>query len=399
MRVLAAANLARTVGTGILLSTGILYFVKILELPIGRVGIGLSCAAVLGMLSSVPAGHLADVFGARTTSIVFVALQGAAACGYIFVGGFGGLLVAAGAAAVADAAANAARGALVAAVMPQPDRVRARAYLRSATNVGVSVGAVIGGVALGDGRRAAFVVVLLIAGACFAVGGLTYLALPAVRPRPRPVEGSRLVALRDRPFLGMTLVNAVLVMNGGILTIALPIWISEHTSAPAMLYSALLLVNTVLVIALQVRMSRDVTDVPRGAAALRRAGLLLAVCCLIFPLSSGVSTGVAVAIVTVGVLVHVVGELLHSAGSWAVSYELAPDHAQGQYQGLFGLGAQLGSAVMPSAATALIIGYGWLGWLGFAALMAAAGLVAPTVARIALRSRAPVPVQAWPAAV
>lgn len=279
--------------------------------------------------------------------------------------------------------------------MPQPDSVRDRAYLRSATNVGVSVGAVLGGVALGDGRRAAFVVVLLIAGACFAAGGLTYLALSAVRPRPRPVEGSRLVALRDGPYLGMTLVNAVLVMNGGILTIALPIWISERTSVPAVLYSALLLVNTVLVIALQVRMSRDVTDVPRGAAALRRAGLLLAACCTIFPLSSGPATGFAVAIVIAGVLVHVVGELLHSAGSWAVSYDLDPDHAQGQYQGLFGLGAQLGSAVMPSAATALIIGYGWF---GFAALMAAAGTVAPAVAPIALRSRAQVPVHAWPAA-
>ncbi|MEU9083742.1 hypothetical protein [Streptomyces sp. NPDC048357] len=101
------------------------------------------------------------------------------------------------------------------------------------------------------------------------------------------------------------------------------------------------------------------------------------------------------AFLAVGVVLHTMGELLYGAGTWALSYELAPDHAQGQYQGMFGLTSQLGIAITPAITAVLIVRYGWVGWGVLAAVMATAGLAAPAVARWAERSRpdtpAPVP--------
>jgi MFS family permease len=389
VRVLAASNLAKTTAHGILLSVSVLYFTRTVGIPATQVGLALSVGAAAGMCASIPAGRAADVLGPRYTTVGFLFLLGVFASGYAFVGGFAGLLAVTTLALMAESAANASRGALVAGLVPQQDRARALSYLRSMANLGVSFGAIAGGVALHVDTRRAYVGLLLTAGALFVVAGLAFLRVPPVPPAPAPDAGPRWVVLRDRPYAVVSLLNAVLVTNGGILLVALPIWITQRTSAPVVVYSAIVLVNTVAVVLFQVRASRGSEDVPGGARALRRSGILLAGCCALFALAAGLPSRVAVAVLLAGALVHVLGEMLYSAGSWALSFGLAPDHAQGQYQGLFGMSTQLGSMVTPLAVTTLIIGLGRTGWFLLAGSLAAAGLSAPAVARWAARARAP----------
>lgn len=387
IRVLAGSSLCRSVGHGILISVSVLFFIKSVGIPAQQVGLGLTIAAVLGMLASIPAGHAADVLGPRTTSVVFVGLQGAMIWGYALVAGFGSFVVAASLVVMFESASDASRGALVAGVVAGPERVRARAFIRSVNNVGVSLGAVAGGVALHYDTRPVYVGLLVAGGVLYLVAGLVYLVLPAVPPAAKPVDGPRWVVLRDRPFVAVALLSAVLVLNGGILTVALPIWIAQRTAAPVWVYSAVLLINTVMVVLFQVRVSRGAEDVPGGARALRRCGVLLAVCCVLFALAAGQPAWLAVAILAAGALAHVLGELLYAAGTWALSYELAPDHAQGQYQGMFGMTDQLGAALTPVIATAVVVGLGLPGWLLFGVVLLGAGLAVPPTARWAQRTR------------
>jgi MFS family permease len=389
IRVLAASNLARTIGNGVLISVTVLFFTRSVGISAGQVGLGMTIAAALGMLVSIPAGHAADVIGSRNAAVVFVAVQGLAICGYALVGGFAGFVVASTLVIAAQSAADAARGALVAGVVQGKERVRARAYLRSITNIGVSVGAVAGGVALHLDSRPGYLALLFGSGLLYLVAAAIFLVLPQVAPVTKAEVGPTWVVLRDRPFAAVALLNAVLVMNGGILTVALPIWIAERTQAPTWVYSGVLLLNTVMVVLFQVRASKGSEDVTGGARALRRCGILLAACCALFAFAAGQPAWFAVLILAAGALVHVFGELLYSAGSWALAYELAPERAQGQYQGLFGMSTQLGSMITPVAATTLIIGFGWPGWLLFAVVLLAAGLAAPAVARWAESTRQP----------
>ncbi|MEW2624753.1 MFS transporter [Streptomyces sp. NPDC048106] len=384
---LALSTLARSIGQGIVVTVSVIYFTRSVGIPAARVGLGLTVAAVAGMVASIPAGRLADVIGARTTSTWYVVLQGAALWTYPMVGGFTGFLIATGLVAVAESGSTAARGALVAGVVSGPDRVRTRAYLRSVTNVGFSVGTLAGGAALGSDTQAAYTAELLGAGAAFVAAGLILLALSAPPVVAGTPTGSRWPVLRDRPYAAIGVLNAVLITNTGILNVALPIWIAERTEAPTSVYAGLLLINTVLVVICQIPVSRGAEDVRGGARAMRRSGLWLAACCVIFTLAAGQSPVTAVAVLALGVVAHTVGELLYSAGSWALSYELAPEHAHGQYQGLFGLTSQLGTAITPAVTTFMIVSHGWLGWAALAALLAAAGLATPVVARWAERTR------------
>ncbi|SNR58148.1 hypothetical protein [Actinomadura mexicana] len=65
----------------------------------------------------------------------------------------------------------------------------------------------------------------------------------------------------------------------------------------------------------------------------------------------------------------------------ASSFALAPDHATGQYLGVFGLGAGLAEAIGPGLLIFLCITWGRPGWYVVGALFALTGLAAPLAVR------------------
>jgi predicted MFS family arabinose efflux permease len=389
VRVLAVSGLARTIGFGIMMSVAVLYFTRAVGIPAARVGLGMTIAAACGMVASVLAGRAADRFGARDTAILLVTVQGVAVSCYGLVGGFVPFVVAVSVVISCHSSAEAARGALVAGVVAPDKRVATRALLHSITNLGVSLGAVAGGLALHVDSGPVYAGVLIACGVLFAGSGLVYLRLPSVERAPRPAAGPRWEVFRDRPFVLFAALNALLVMHDGIATVVLPLWIAERTDAPVAVYAVILLLNTVVVVLCQVRASRGAADVAGGVRALRTSGVLLAGCCVLYALAAGQPAWVAVVALLAGAAVHVFGELLQSAGSWALAFDLAPEHAHGQYQGVFNMSIQLGGVLTPVVGTALVMGAGWPGWVVLAVVLLGAGLTAPMVARWAA-ARTPV---------
>ncbi|MGH3341971.1 MAG: hypothetical protein ACRDPK_03630 [Carbonactinosporaceae bacterium] len=119
---------------------------------------------------------------------------------------------------------------------------------------------------------------------------------------------------------------------------------------------------------------------------MRRAGLISLVGCALLGAAGGLPAEAAVAALLAGTVVLAVGELWHAAGSFGLSYALAADHAQGQYQGVFGIGLGGIRALTPGILTPLCIVWGGPGWIVLGALFAAAGLAAPGVTAWATRT-------------
>jgi MFS family permease len=380
-RVLSLSNLAKTVGHGIVLSVIVLYFTRKVGISEEQVGLALSAGAAIGMLGSVPIGHLADRYGPRNFTIGLLWLLGLFSGMYGFVHSFGWLVVVVSLALMAESATYASRGALIAGLVPPEDRVRVLSYMRSVANLGIGVGAVAGGVALYLDDTTVYLAVLVGGGICFVLSGCAYLSVPTVPPAARARTGPRWVALRDRPYLAVALLNTVLIAHTTILTVALPIWIGTRTAAPSWIYSVVLVLNTAAVVLLQVRVSRGSESLAGGARAMLRAGLLLAGCCLLFATTQGRLAAVAVPVLLAGATLHVLGEMLQGAGQWSLSFGMAPDRAQGQYQGLFAMSQQLGTVATPALATLLLTGLGWVGWIVLAVPLALAGLAVPVVLR------------------
>ncbi|MFG2375674.1 MFS transporter [Streptomyces sp. NPDC048504] len=389
-RRLAVLTVVQSVGFGLFLSSSAIFFRRSVGLTAAQVGLGLSAAGLAGLLCTVPIGRLADRFGARRPLITVYAALAALFTGYCAVGGFAGFVALACAISVCETSSHPLRMTLTHEVFDAGARVRVSAQMRSLFNLGFMLGAAVAGGVLAVGGRGAFVAMILltaVAHACCAVltgrlPGRTVEAAPAGPGAPKRRSG-----LRDIRFVTLSLLCGVLELYQPILTVALPLWIIGRTRAPGAVNSVLLMLDTVLVIAFQVAASRGAETAPGAARLLRRSGVLLAVCCLVFALTQDRGPLVAVPLLLLGTVLLVVGELGQAAGSWGLSLHLPPPGRQGEYQGVFALGRGLQQTVGPYLVTALAVGAGRLGWALLAALLLLAGLVCPPLAGAALKTR------------
>ncbi|MFJ9415172.1 MULTISPECIES: MFS transporter [unclassified Streptomyces] len=391
-RLMALSILINMLGWGIYLTAGVLYFTRSVQLPAAQVGVGLSVAGGLALAAGVPVGHLADSRGARGVYAGTLALGAVATAGLCLAQTFWSFLLCASLVAVAQTSGPAARGPLIQRYGGERP-AEFRAYLRSVANIGISVGALLAGWGAQIDTRSAYLLLIVGSAASWAAGAALVLFLPRAAPA-RSAAGPRWLALRDRPYLLLTALDGIMAMQYRVLTAAVPLWLVEETSAPRWSVSGVMLVNTALVVLFQVRMSRSIDTARTGGVAFRRAGFAFLAACVLLSVLSGLPPGLTLTLLLAAVVVHTLGELWQVAGGFEISFALAPSHAVGQYQGLFGMGSGLGVALGPVVLITLCVEWGMPGWWLVGALFAVTGLLTPAAVRRAERNRRPITAEA-----
>ncbi|WTZ03711.1 MFS transporter [Micromonospora sp. NBC_01392] len=385
-RILALATFVNMIGSGVFMVTAALFFTRVVGLPLAQVGLGMGVAAGAGLLAGVPVGHLADRRGPREVYLGMLVIQGAAMGALLVVRSFWLVLVALCVGELARSAGGAARGPLVRGIGGD-DLPRYRAYLRSVANLAGSCAAIATGFAVQFDSRPAYLALVLANALSFVAAATVVAALPALPPVPAPPRAGRWTALRDRGYVAVTVLDGVMSIHHQVLLFALPLWIVGHTDAPRWLVGATALANTALVVLLQVRASRGVDSSDAAGRAVRRAGVAFLAGMAVVAATATLPTWLAVAGIGLGVCVHTVGELWHTAGSMELRFSLAPAHAQGQYMGVFGFGAGLANVVAPTVLALCCITWGAPGWLLLGGVFLVVGQVTPEVVRRAERNR------------
>ena len=361
-RTLALAQLTNSVGDGAYYVTSALYFTHVVGLAPARVGLGLTLAWAVGSLVGVPLGRLADRRGPRGTAVLLALATGLAVASFLVVRGFVPFVLAACAYASAQSGLAAARQALLAGLVSAGERTGLLAHLQSTLNAGLAVGAGLGGLALRAGTRPAYLGVFALDAVSFVVCAGLLLRLPSV-PSVQVGKAGGLGVLRDRPYVVVTLLNTVLLLRMPLLSLGLPLWIAERTDAPTWLVSALFVLNTGAVMVFQVRTARGVMGLASATRVVRRSGWVMLAACAAFALSAGASPWVAAGALVVGAILQVAAEMGQSAGSWQLSFALAPADRVGEYQGFFGTGVTVARTMGPLVLTSLLLEWGTPGWL------------------------------------
>lgn len=376
-RTLAVAQLVNSLGDGAYYVCSALYFARIVGLSPARIGLGLTVAWAIGSVAGVPLGQLADRRGPRSTAVLLALATAASVAAFLFVRSFPAFVPAACCYATAQCGLAAARQALLAGLVAKEERTETLAYLQSTLNAGLAVGAALGGVALHFGTREAYLAIFAMDASAFTLCALILLRLPTVAPAaPAATDGPRLAVLRDRPYALVSFLNMIMLLRMPLISLAIPLWIVERTSAPGWTVSALLVLNTGAVMLFQVRTAAAVTDLPSATRTVWRGGAVMLASCAVFALTAvtGTPAWLAVAELLAGAVLQVAGEMMQSAGAWQISFDLAPAGRQGQYQGFFGTGVSVARMLGPLLLTALVVGWGVPGWLLLGALFLAAGL-------------------------
>ncbi|MBP2047981.1 MFS family permease [Streptomyces griseochromogenes] len=385
-RVLAAAQLVNNFGNGLFMTGQALFFTRSVGLPVSQVAFGLGVSALFGLVGGVPVGRLADRRGSRETYTMTMFVQGFTATALVFVHSFVAFLVAVCLIQFAQAASLAARGPMIRA-LGGDNPAQFRAYLRSLTNVGITVGGAAATAAIQIDTRPAYLTLVLGDAATFFVCAALVSRLPHVAPVPEPAQANRWIALRDLPYLSVTVLDGLMGMQYAVLVFALPLWLVGDTHAPRWFISAALLTNTLMCVLLQVRASRGIDTADDAGRAMRRAGLTFLFSTALFAMMEGLPGWAAGLIVLPAAAIHTVGELWQASAGFELSYGLAAPHAQGQYTGVYNMGFVFANAVGPPVLGALCITWGRPGWFVLGAIFASLGLVIPGVVKWAERTR------------
>lgn len=391
LRALTIATLVSAVGRGVSLTLVVLYLTLIAGLPAAEVALVFTIGAAVGIGASYLGGHLADVISARRMLVAVTVTTGVALASLVFVTEFWGALAVEVVVSIALSANGSVRSAVIARAFTGPARVTSRAVLRTVMNIGISVGGGIAAIPLAIGTPFAYQVVLVVGGAAYAASALLLLGLPARVDAPirsaehDPAPRGR-SPWRDPRYLLFSGFSAVLAMLFSLANIGVPLWLAHDTVAPEYLLSIMLIVNTSLVILLQVPMSRGTHDLRRAGTVTAIAGVLLAVACVLYGAAGGVGLLAAVVLLLAATVLHAFAEILSQAGAWGLSFELADPERAGAYQGVYSMGFSIGSMVAPLVIAATALDNGLPGWIVLAGIFLVAAFGVTAIAYRAARS-------------
>ena len=381
-RRLLAAGFADALGTGLFLPLSVIYLTRIVGLSPARAGLGLTIAGLLAIAASPLSGSLLARFDARKVVLGCFAASAAGFLAYIAVGSFASFLGVAIVVQFASRMERPATAVLTLGVTPRPGQVDALARQQSLRNLGYGVGGLLAALALLVHGKTPFVVLLAANAATYVVAGLLVLQLPAVPPPERrrgDTAGYREV-LRDRPYVGLALLNVITALHDSLLLVAMPLWIVTRTKAPLPLTGLLFALNTVLVVLLQVRATRNIAARGGITRSYRTAAVSFVLACGAFALAAGAPAVAATVLLVFALGALTSAELVTSAGEWFLSVNLAPARLRERYLSVSKTSMAVQQAAGPVLVTTTLTGWGRPGWLALASLLAAGTLASRRLA-------------------
>ncbi|MGW3322240.1 MFS transporter [Streptomyces virginiae] len=374
-------NLIDSVGNGMLLPLGLLYFTDVQGLSLARVGAAMTVGQALALPVTFLAGRLMDRIGPKSV-VVWANVLSAA--------GFALFLLArepwhvAGVYVLVQAGINmyfTAQRTLITHVTRADERRSWFAFTGSLRNVGLAVGsaAAVGALTVfGNGSLRWMIAVdaatYLLAAACFA-------ALTTTPPQPDGTPPSALVTRSDhtRRYLLLVALNIPYVLAQAALAVLVAVYTTRALELPASAASVLFVINTVIVSACSTVVTAHVAPkVPRHAVVAGYLMMAFGMWAFALPALPGAASTAWAALV-VAIVLFSLAEILLGPALSELSVSLTPHAAGGFTQGLYQFSWAVGMVAAPALFTALLEAGPLLPWGVEAAACLIAVLAAPAL--------------------
>ena len=306
-----------------------------------RLSVAYVLAAVVGMAAGYVGGHLSDRHGRRPIVLVSSGLSALVGVGYLVSGRhvYLGLGVFVLAACIQDLG-RAANQAMVMDVVAPEGRERAFAAVRVASNLGVTIGPVVGSAFLVAGWTTFFVGQTLMAVGSWIVARRYIPHRGAYSSDEPPRSGSMRVIAGDRVFLAFCVAMALSQIVYFAYETVLPISLTEDHGVSPSAWGLLVILNPAAVTLLQMRLTRWSGEL-RLDVKLAAAMLLMGLPFLALAVTD------ALASIVVLLLLFVLGEMLWVPASQAVVSRMSPPDLRGAYMGAFTGTGSMGLALAP----------------------------------------------------
>jgi MFS family permease len=389
--VIQAGVFLNYLGWGAVMPFEVIYLHDGRGFSLGAAGLVVGVVTGLAVLAAPVAGWAIDRAGARLT---------AACSGVALAAGYLGLafahtpleaFAAAAAAGLGNGGLLPSQSALIVSLSPPDIRHRATAVSRVGANLGVALGAALGGLVAARGLNG-LVALLVINAVTYVLYVAILVATVRDDVRAEPLPGGYRAVLRDRPFVRLAVTNVAMIAVGwGVFTWIVPAYAHDEIGAGAHLIGALIFVNATTVVIAQLPVAR-LAEGRRRAVTMAIGGLAFAAASLLVVAAASLAAPWDdVALLAAPVLVGV-GECFHTTVLMPLVADLAPPALRGRYLAATGLSWWLGLALAPTL---------WAQGLSVSpvAAMLAAAVVAggASLSALALEQRLPAAARLTPA--
>jgi MFS family permease len=374
---LQVGGLLNAIGSGLVLPFVLVYLHTARGIPVATAGLVVGAFGFTGIAGAPLGGWAVDRIGARRTLAVSLVVLAAAYALLGFATRPWQALVLLAVAGVGNGGFWPSQSAYALA-LAGPERMHlASALGRTAGNLGIGLGALVGGALVAAGLG--FSAIFALDGATFAVFAVLLVLLPAIaRPAARTTRGGgyRRV-LADRTFLLLLALNVCFVAAAyAPYESALPLFARDHAGLAASAIGAIFLVNSATIVVFQLPVARLLEGRSR-LRSLAAMSVLWAVAFGLVPLAPELGGTAAVALLLVVSALFALGECALGAVVGPLVVGLAPEELRGRYLALLTNSYAVGFTIGPPIAAAVFAlsprGL-WIGIVG-ACLVAAFGAV------------------------
>jgi MFS family permease len=340
-------------GTGVAIPFLVIYLHDVRGLSLGLAGLVAASNGMAALVAGPVAGALADRIGARPTLLVSLVVLAAAFAMFPLIRQPWHAFLLNGLAGVGSGGFWPSHATLLSSLTPARYLAAAFAQRNVTANLGIGLGGLVGGLIARAGDPSTFTVLFSLAAAVFLVFAAIVSRLPSGAPVESAesavdLEGYRTVA-RNRPFLWFIVLNTLLISSSIGLSGIFPAFAKNEAGVSERGIGIVFFVNTLLIVLLQLPVTRHQAGRRRMVAFATMAALwgtawLLVLAGGLWLEAAGAAVLFAFAIGIVGAL----GECLHGSVQGPLVNDLAPRRLLGRYTAVSTSSWELGFVIGPA---------------------------------------------------
>jgi MFS family permease len=392
---LEGAVLVNSVGTGMVLPFVMIYLHNVRGIGLATAGLIVATFAAVSFVITPVAGWIVDARGPRTTLAASLVIMALGYAMFPLIRDAWQAFALMAVAGIGNGGFWPSQSSLLAGLTTRETRSTAYGVQRAVFNLGIGVGALIGGLVATASEPRTFTVLFLIDATTFVAYAATLAAVPAARaaePSAERPSGGYGDVLRDRVLLGVVGLNVIFVTAGfAQLEATFPVFARNEVGVSERVIGLIFLVNVLVILIVQLPVVRLLEGRSRMAALAAMAVLWAASWTTVLAAGVWFDAPAAAVLLVVAGMIFAFGECVLGPAQSALVADLAPERLRGRYMALltnsyavgFIVGPALGGAALAASPSGL--------WAGAAVVLLAAAAVA-----LAMSRRVPVDVRIVP---
>jgi MFS family permease len=362
---LEGAVLVNSVGTGMVLPFVMIYLHNVRGIGLATAGLVVATFAAVSFVITPVAGWIVDARGPRTTLAASLVIMALGYAMFPLIRDAWQAFALMAVAGIGNGGFWPSQSSLLAGLTTRETRSTAYAVQRAVFNLGIGVGALIGGLVATSSEPRTFTVLFLLDASTFIAYAATLAAVPAPRATeatPEAASGGYRDVLRDRVLLGVVGLNVVYVTAGfAQLEATFPVFARNEVGVGERVIGLIFLVNVLVILVVQLPVVRLLEGRSRMAALAAMAVLWAASWTTVLAAGLWFEAAAAAVLLVVAGVIFAFGECVLGPAQSALVADLAPEGLRGRYIALltnsyavgFIAGPALGGAVLAASPSAL----------------------------------------------